>query len=243
MARSADIGGSVVLASGLFAVGTFGPRVAGAAASAFRQIYAEIASPRYVTSAAGMHRLMSISSTAILATVAPIAGACLAAGLVTGAAQVGFRPAFKPLSLDFKRVNPLSGARNIFGPNAIFETAKAVTKIGVVAGVAALALVPGMTALGGYVGVSPGFLGTVLGQRALSIAERAVFVYLAIAVIDYAWQHRRHRAWAQDDQAGGEGRGASAWAPRRGDGRPAAPAHADRPQPHDGCRSRAPMLS
>ena len=145
-----------------------------------------------MTSAAGLRGLMQTCETALLATVGPVAASCLAAGLLAGAAQVGFRPHAKPLSLDFKRLNPVSGARNIFGPNILFETLKAVVKIGVISAIVALALIPGLTTLAADVGMSPSILGQVLGRRAFSIAQRAVYVYLAIAVIDYAWQRRRH---------------------------------------------------
>ncbi len=124
---------------------------------------------------------MHISQTALIATVGPVAGACLGAGLLAGAAQIGFRPYAKPLSLDFHRINPISGARNLFGPNVLFETVKAVVKIGVISGIVALALVPGLATLAADVGMSPSILGEVLGQKALSIAQRAVYVYLAIA--------------------------------------------------------------
>ena len=192
VARSADVGGSLVLAGGLFVVNAMGSRMVDSLSSAFRGIFSEIASPTRVTSAAGLRGLMQTCETALLATVGPVAAACLAAGLLAGAAQVGFRPHAKPLSLDFKRLNPVSGARNIFGPNILFETLKAVVKIGVISAIVALALIPGLTTLAADVGMSPSILGQVLGQRAFSIAQRAVYVYLAIAVIDYAWQRRRH---------------------------------------------------
>jgi flagellar biosynthetic protein FlhB len=192
VARSGDVGGSLVLAGGLFVVNAMGPRMVDSIGSAFRHIFSEIASPGRVTSAAGLRGLEQTSQTVLVATVGPVAGACLAAGLLAGAAQVGFRPHAKPLSLEFRRLNPVSGARNLFGPNILFETAKAVVKIGVISGIVALALIPGLTALAADVGMSPSILGEVLGQRAFSIAQRAVYVYLAIAVIDYAWQRRRH---------------------------------------------------
>ena len=192
VARSADVGGSLVLAGGLFVVNAMGSRMVDSLSSAFRGIFSEIASPTRVTSAAGLRGLMQTCETALLATVGPVAAVCLGAGLLAGAAQVGFRPHAKPLSLDFKRLNPVSGARNIFGPNILFETLKAVVKIGVISAIVALALIPGLTTLAADVGMSPAILGQVLGRRAFSIAQRAVYVYLAIAVIDYAWQRRRH---------------------------------------------------
>ena len=191
IARSADVGGSLVLAGGLFAIALLGPSVVGAAQAAFREILAEIATPAKATTAAGLHSLMEVGLTTIELTVGPIAAICLGAGLFAGAAQVGFRPAPKALALDFKRINPISGARNVFGPNFLFEALKAVTKVAVVAGVAVLAIVPGLSALGAEVGIPPADLGLVMGHKGMEIAQHATFAYLAIAAIDYAWQRRR----------------------------------------------------
>jgi flagellar biosynthetic protein FlhB len=96
------------------------------------------------------------------------------------------------LKLDFKRINPLSGARNVFGPNVIFETLKAVAKIGAVGLVAGLALIPGLSTLASEVGLPPGALGLILDQRGMAIAQRGALAYLVIAAIDYGWQRRRH---------------------------------------------------
>jgi flagellar biosynthesis protein FlhB len=192
VARSADVGGSLVLAAGLFALSLLGPRIVSSCESAFRQILAEIADPARATSAAGLKALMSTMVSTLGETIAPIAGICLAAGVLGGAAQVGFRPSLEALKPDFKRINPLSGARNLFGPNLIFEALKAVAKVTVVGLVAGLTLIPGLDTLASEVGIPPGALALVLSHRGIAIAQRATFAYLAIAAVDYAWQRRRH---------------------------------------------------
>ena len=69
------------------------------------------------------------------------------------------RKALKP---DFKRINPMSGAKNIFGPNALVETAKSLAKVGVVGAIVALALLPKLPEFGGMVGMSPADFGSIL---------------------------------------------------------------------------------
>ena len=192
VARSADVGGSVVLAAGLFALSLLGPRIAATVAATFRELFAEISSPARATTAAGLNELMHTALSTLLITVGPVAGVCMAAGLVAGGAQTGFRPHPKALVPDFQRINPLSGMRNLLGPNVLFETVKAIAKISVVASAAALALIPQTKALAAEVGVSPVTLSTILGHKALEVAQRATFAYLLIAAVDYAWQRRRH---------------------------------------------------
>ncbi|HEV3072211.1 MAG TPA: flagellar biosynthesis protein FlhB [Solirubrobacteraceae bacterium] len=192
VARSADAGGSLVLIAGLFALSLLGPAIVGAGAESFRRILAMIARPAQATSTAGLQELLHETLQTMLVTVGPIAGICMATGLLAGVAQVGFHPSAKALAPDFRRINPISGLRNLLGPNTIFEALKAVTKVSAVAGVAALALLPGMGDLASQVGIPPAALGKVLGAKAMSIAQHAAFAYLAIGVIDLAWQRRRH---------------------------------------------------
>lgn len=192
VARSPDLGGSVVLIAGLLALSVMGQRIVVDAANSFRGILAEIAHPGKATTAAGLNGLMHSALSTIAFAVAPVAATCMFAGVLAGVAQVGFRPSSHSLSPDFRRINPVSGLRNLLSPNSIFEALKAVAKIAVVGAVAALALLPGLSTLAAKVGMPPVALGALLGSSALSIAQHAAFAYLLIGLIDYAWKRRRH---------------------------------------------------
>jgi flagellar biosynthetic protein FlhB len=191
VARSADVGGSLVLTAGLFGLSLLGPEMAQATAEAFRRILAGIAHPALVTSAAGLRELLSVMLHTLLVTVGPIAGICMVTGVLAGVAQVGLRPSSKALTPDFRRINPISGLRNLLGPNTLFEAAKAIAKVSVVGAVAALALVGNMGGLASLVGIQPAALGKLMGSRAMEIAQHATFAYLVIGVLDFAWQKRR----------------------------------------------------
>jgi flagellar biosynthetic protein FlhB len=192
VARSADLGGSIVVVTGLLMLSLMGPQVVAAGASAFRAMFAEIAQSGHATSGAGLNSLMHTALSAILLGVAPIAGACLAAGVLAGVAQVGFRPTPQALKPDFRRINPASGLKNLVGPNAAFEALKTIAKVAVVGAVAALALLPGLTGLAAEVGISPGALGALAGRSALAVAQHAAFAYVLVGVLDYAWKRHRH---------------------------------------------------
>jgi flagellar biosynthetic protein FlhB len=192
VARSPDLGGSVVLVAGLLAVSMVGPQIVTATAASFHEIFAQIATPARATSAAGLQSLMATTRATITAAVAPIAGVCVAAALVAGVAQAGFKPTPAALKPDFRRLNPVSGLKNLMGANLVFETVKAVAKVTVVGGAAALVLLPGLTGLASQVGIKPYALGVLLGQRAATVGKQAAFAYLAIGVADYAWKRRKH---------------------------------------------------
>jgi flagellar biosynthesis protein FlhB len=192
VARSADLSGSLVLVAGLLVVSVTAPAIADVGAATLRAMLADIAHPGRATSAAGLAGLMHSALTTIEMTVGPIAGACLAAALIGGVAQVGPRPNPGAMKADFRRLNPVSGFKNLFGPNLIFESLKAVAKVAVVGAVAALTLLPGMTSLAGTVGISPGALASLAGHRALGVAQHAAFAYVAIGLIDYGYKRLRH---------------------------------------------------
>ena len=192
VARSSDLSGSLVLLAGLMVVAITGSRIVSGVSEAFRGIFAKISHPGVASSAAGLSELMHFALTTIMAAVLPIAAACVGAALIVGVAQVGFRPTPQALKPDFKRINPVSGAKNLISVNLIFEAVKAVAKIAVVGAAAALAIIPGLRALSSTVGVAPSQVGALLGGRGMEIAEHAAFAYVLIGVIDYAWKRWRH---------------------------------------------------
>ncbi len=193
VAKSTDFNGALVLIAGLIALSALGPAVASGAASSMRSAFQQIAHPGAVTTSAGLSALFTAMLDTMLATVAPIAGACLAAGLLANVAQIGFRPSLGALKPELKRINPASGFKNVLGPRRIlFETGKAAAKVAVVGAVVALALLPQLGDLGASVGTPPGALGQMMGSSAKSIAERAALAYLLIAIVDLIWQRRRH---------------------------------------------------
>ncbi len=193
VAKSTDTNSAVVLAAGLAGLLFMGPKVVDGVSNSMRTIFAEISHPGAATTAAGLHSLMQLGLTLMLTTVAPIAGMCLFAGVTANVAQVGFKPTFQPLKPNFKKLNPISGFKNLFfSARMPFEGAKAIAKVSAVGAVVALALIPQLTHLGASVGTPPATLGSLIGSSVMSIAERAAMAYLLIAVIDLIWQRRQH---------------------------------------------------
>ena len=192
VARSGDLSGALVIAAGLGTVALTGSTIAESGGQSLREMLGEISHPAQATTAAGLNGLMHSALSVVITCVAPVALACVGAAVVAGVAQVGFRPAGHALKPDFRRLNPVSGMRNLLGPNLIFEALKATVKVAAVGLVATLALLPGLTDLASIVGISPGALGSFSAQKALAIAEPAVLAYVGVGVVDYFWKRRRH---------------------------------------------------
>ena len=190
VARSIDLQGAVVLFAGIVAIGSAGPGLVQRMGDVMRGAIVQISDPGIV-SKQGIGLLMMSAGKAAALAVAPIALACMLAGVAASVGMVGFRPSGKAVKPDFRRINPLSGAKNLFGPNALVETGKSIAKVGVIAAIVAVALLPRLPEFGGMVGISPTDFGSILATDMGSLVKRAAFAYLFIGLADFAWAKRR----------------------------------------------------
>jgi flagellar biosynthetic protein FlhB len=135
--------------------------------------------------------LMTDAMMDTAAAVAPVAIACMVAGVVISVLQVGLKPSLKAAAPDPKRLNPLQGFKQLLSPNALVEGGKSIAKVSIVAGIVAAALVPDIPQLGQLVGMSPIQLADHLTHQIMGIAQRAAMAYLVIGIADFAWQRFR----------------------------------------------------
>ncbi|MGH2858231.1 MAG: EscU/YscU/HrcU family type III secretion system export apparatus switch protein, partial [Solirubrobacteraceae bacterium] len=193
VARSTEISNVAVLMAGLAAMMLLGPKVISGTAGAMRAAFALAARPHAVISAAGLHGLLSIGLHVLEATVAPIAGICLAGALLSNVAQVGFRPSMEKLKPDFRKLSPVSGFKSVFGKQILVQLGEVFAKVAVVGAVVAMTLIPQITNVSTTVGTSPSALGSLMSSNAKSIVLRVALAYVLIAIIDLIWQRRRHQ--------------------------------------------------
>ena len=191
VARSMDLNGSIVLIAGLAAIGILGPGVWERLRAAMHATLSLISSPD-VVSGRGLGALFESSLETTILAVAPIAAVSMVAGVATSVGQVKWKPSAQILKPDPKRINPLNGAKNLFGPHALFEGGKSILKVAAVGGIAALAVFPKLPELAALVGMPAAALAPELARTLFDIAMRIAVAYLGIAVIDYVWQRYRH---------------------------------------------------
>ena len=191
VAKSTDLNGAVILGTGLVAIMLIGPAMVSGLGSAMSAIFEQVSNPGAATTAAGLHSLEQIGLHTVLTTVGPIAGMCVAAAFIVNVAQVRFRPSAKAIKPNFQKLNPVSGAKNKFGPQMFFEGGKALTKVGVVAAVVAIALVPQLTHLGASIDTTPFALGKLIASDAYGIAERAAAAYLLVGFVDLIYHKHK----------------------------------------------------
>jgi flagellar biosynthesis protein FlhB len=187
VARSTDVNGAVVLLAGLAALAASAPFVMERLQRSLHTGFTLISTPS-VVSADGLGILFGELGTAVALCVAPVASAGVIAGFIASVAQVKWKPSAKTITPDPKKLNPLTGAKNIFGKRALFELVKNLAKVAVVGAVVAIALLPNLDELAALVGMPPAQLLSELAKQVLEIGFRAAAAYCVIAAADYAWQ-------------------------------------------------------
>src|SRR6266545_926710 len=191
VAKSADLNGAVVLLAGLIALSAFGPSMVERMEQSMREVLALVSTPD-VVSRQGIGQVLKTVFAGAARSAGPVIAVCALAGLIVNVAQTGIRPTPGAIKPDPKKLNPISGAKNLFGMRAVFETGKSLTKVGVVGAITALTLFPKLHELAALVGIPPAVLLPMLAGDVLHIAQRAAVAYLLIAVVDYVWQRYRH---------------------------------------------------
>src|SRR3954454_15722832 len=104
VAKSPDVNGAVVLMAAVLALSAFGPGMFLRMEEATVGILALIKSPDIVDRDSVADLFMA-AGTHTLTGAAPIVLVCAIAGVVASVGQVGFKPSFKALRPDFKKLS------------------------------------------------------------------------------------------------------------------------------------------
>jgi flagellar biosynthetic protein FlhB len=191
VARSMDLNGAVVLLASLMVLSAMAPGMVDGLKRMMSTTLLMIKTPG-VVSKDGLGPIVIDNALVMARVIGPVALVCLVTGLVVNVAQVRWHPSFHPLQPSPKKINPLQGAKKLFGKQLLFETGKSIAKVGAVGGITALALFPKFDELASLVGMPPAQLLPHIASLVLGIAQRAGAAYLLIAIVDYVWQKYRH---------------------------------------------------
>ena len=124
----------------------------------------------------------------------PVLGVALVACLVSPAVMGGLRWANKSLQPDFKRLNPASGLKRIYGKEGFAELLRSLLRVVLVAGVGALVISGAMSKLLAIPRMSlEGAIGTGLDVAAMTLVSIVGSLAL-LAAIDVPWQKFQHRS-------------------------------------------------
>ncbi len=110
-------------------------------------------------------------------------------GVAAALAQGGFYLATKAVVPKLSKVNPFTGAKRIFGPQALWEGAKILLKSSVVGLICFSAIRAVMPLLGGF--VPAGTTLQIAVDRLTHLFQTVAIAGLVMAIADYAFQRRR----------------------------------------------------
>jgi flagellar biosynthesis protein FlhB len=190
IAKSMDLNGAVVLTAALFALSAFGPRMLAEMETAMLTVIQLMSHPE-VVDRKGIGSLFMLIGKHVALGALPVVAVCMVSGVIVNVVQVKPRLKRKVLKPDPKRLNPISGFKNLFSPNSVVELAKNLVKIGLVGAIVVATVVPKLEELAAMVGTPAQDLLPQLCHTILTLAQRAAIVYLAIGFADLLWQ--RHR--------------------------------------------------
>jgi flagellar biosynthetic protein FlhB len=190
VAKSQDLNGAAVLLAAVIGLSAFGPKLFERMEESTIGILSLVKTPDVVNTDGIFDLFMTAGQHAVTAA-APIVFVCIAAGVIASVAQVGLKPSMKAVKPDFKKLNPMSGIKNLFSPNSAVEAVKSVLKICAVGGIVAIAVFPKLQDMAGLVGMPAAALLPHLCRLVLQVAQRAALAYVGIAAIDFFWQKYR----------------------------------------------------
>ena len=190
IAKSVDLNGAVVLTAAVFALSAFGPRMLEQMETAMVTVIQLITRPEVVDQK-GVGSLFLLIGKHVALGALPVVAVCMVAGVIINVIQVKPKLKRKVLKPDPKRLNPISGLKNLFSPNSLVELGKNLVKIGLVGAIVVATVMPRLDELAALVGTPAQDLLPVMCGMVLTLAKRAAIVYLAIGFVDLLWQ--RHR--------------------------------------------------
>ncbi|MEZ6137358.1 MAG: EscU/YscU/HrcU family type III secretion system export apparatus switch protein [Pirellulaceae bacterium] len=186
VARSQDLGSSLILLIAVALLWNYGPQVLYTLAEIMR---ASLTQDRYwdvsPRSASG---LVAMSINRCLFVLLPIMCGVCAIALVNSWFQIGFLFLPDKLSFDLKRVNPMSGIKRLFDLPNFARLGFGLLKIGLVTLVIVVGLVARWDVILGAHTLTAGEIGALVWNTTMDMCLRAAIVLFLLAVLDYGFQ-------------------------------------------------------
>jgi flagellar biosynthetic protein FlhB len=190
VAKSTEINSVVVLLTGILMLRFAGPWIYRQIAAAVVDYYSGIS-----TISLTQETLISLAYKALLLfgkAALPIAGAIMIAGMIANVVQIGFLFTLKPLVPDFQKINPISGFGRLFSLRSLFEAAKNIVKLTIIAVVAWLTLKAEFPKMLQLSDTSVGMIWLFILSVGFKVMLRIAIVLIIIAILDYGYQRYEH---------------------------------------------------
>lgn len=118
----------------------------------------------------------------------PLLGALFGFALLGGLAQGRPMLSFSRIAPKFSKINPVSGVKRMFGAQGLFEFAKTLAKLVVVATIGTLVLIPFLPGFETMVGIGPATIADLSQQMIMQVLVIVVVLVAVIAAADFFYQ-------------------------------------------------------
>lgn len=194
VAKSQELGGMLVLYSGVYLLAVNGPAIAASLGQVMRRSYASLyaVGPETLTFTY-LREIVSQPALGLGLALLPWLGALMLVGVGANIAQTRGLVQPRLLIPKWDRLNPINRAKQMYGKQMFVEAAKGIAKQLLIALVVYFTLSGRLGELlaSAATGLGPGIAS--LSDVTYKMALDAALVLLAVAVLDYIWQFHQHR--------------------------------------------------
>lgn len=188
VAKSQEIPGWFILASGLALIGFLLPSMARNMADTM-QVYFARAHEFSMNPQAIMSMMQQTAEEVVVMVSFPIL-LLVVAGFAGHYVQQGMLFTTEKIQPKLSKINPFEGAKRVFGAEAWMNFIKGVGKMILVAGAAFIVIYPKREILAGMPLMDIPSILAIVRQSAIELMIAALIVYAAVAALDYAYQRQ-----------------------------------------------------
>ncbi|MDR1639582.1 MAG: flagellar biosynthesis protein FlhB [Clostridiales bacterium] len=192
VARSQEIGTALLFLGMFTAMKAFAPSMIDSLMELFRFGIGQVGDVAVVFDINYAPRLVTHFFAQALLVAAPLLAVALVLGLAANLAQTGWQVTPNLLGAKLGRLNPISGMKRLFSPQSLLTLLKSLAKFGVIGAVIynmlreKLEILPGLAEVELWEGA--GILGSLMIDMGMNVGGW----FVAIAVLDYAYQRYSH---------------------------------------------------
>ncbi|MCB0115202.1 MAG: flagellar biosynthesis protein FlhB [Caldilineaceae bacterium] len=194
VAKSQELGGILVLFTGVYMLTMVGPQISNNLLAIMRNSFVDISLQRPGgLTLPYLQNTLAHATIEIALAIAPWMGTLLFIAIAANLAQTRGLVQPKLLIPKWDRLNPLNRVKQMFGTQMLVETVKGLAKQFAIGILVYQTITNHLSDLisSAQLGFTQGILGLV--DVAYNMALQAAIVLLAIAALDYVWQYTRHR--------------------------------------------------
>jgi len=190
VAKSQDVNSALILLSGvllmLFLGGSMMMRMRDTMGMICKNLYYENFD---VDTCVGLLMDISIKN---LKGVLPIMGGFMVVGAIASYSQVGFVFSRKALIPEFKKINPLSGVKNLFSKKSLIKTVMSLVKLSIMSGIAYVSIRKDLEPLMELVSMRTEAIFSSASGLIFGITLKIAIILLILALLDFVYQRWQH---------------------------------------------------